>query len=275
MDEIPLLWEYLIRRTYNLQGAKTVWSKSAESASDKRQCTHFLCIFADGIQRIPPFSIFTKATREKITKKESHLWDPRVHAEFTPTGWMNGSLFIKFIEKFLVPLFGDHHSLCVYDRYRAHITLLVIQTCHNHNIIPSLIAVGTTPMTQPLDVAVNKPFKALIKEYTEQIRERKEIEEDVDKWSTSQHHVITTQAVGQAWGEWHSSVASRKIVIKSIRDTGISLPVDGSCDHELNIKGFPLGELVIGDWARSEEEVGCRVTEHEGALLLPAGGGVE
>ncbi|RPA97625.1 hypothetical protein L873DRAFT_1097952 [Choiromyces venosus 120613-1] len=49
VDETPLPWEYLIGRTYDIQDAKTVWSKSAESGSEKRQCTLFLYIFADGL----------------------------------------------------------------------------------------------------------------------------------------------------------------------------------------------------------------------------------
>jgi len=43
VDETPLPWEYLIGRTYDLKGAQTVWSKSAESGSEKRQCTIFWC----------------------------------------------------------------------------------------------------------------------------------------------------------------------------------------------------------------------------------------
>lgn len=72
-----------------------MWSKWAESDSDKRQCTLFLCIFADGVPPIPPILIFSTTTGEIIITKESHLWDKRVHVEFTPTGWMNerNSLF--------------------------------------------------------------------------------------------------------------------------------------------------------------------------------------
>lgn len=198
-----------------------------------------------------------------------------MHVEFTPTGWINEGLFLKFIQQFLVPLFGGHRSLFIFDRYRAHLTQPVIQTCRNNNIIPSLIPAGTTPLTQPLDVAMNKPFKGLIKEYTEEACECKEMEEDIDKWSVGQHRVVTTEAVGQAWEEWHKSIARRKIIIQSFRDTGISLPVDGSCDHELNIKGFAPGELEIGDWARSEEEAGYGITESENTELPPTGDNVE
>ena len=157
----------------------------------------------------------------------------------------------------------------MFDRYQAHLTPPVIETCRDNNIIPSLIPAGTTPMTQPLDTANNKLFKGLVKEFTKELRERKESMEgeNAGKWSAGQHQVVTTEAVGRAWEEWHLSNSRRKIVIQSFRNTGISLPVDGSCGRELKIKGFTPEELIIGDWARSEEEMGYGTTEVENTEL--------
>ena len=77
--------------------------------------------------------------------------------------------------------------------------------------------------------------------------------------------------VGRASEEWHKSGSQKQqnIVIQSIHDTGISLPVDGSGDHDLNIKDFTPEELVVDDWARSEEEMGYGVTETENTEPLP------
>lgn len=266
-DETPMPWEYLTGRTYHLQGDKTVWSKSADSGSEKRQCTLFLCIFADGVPRIPPIIIFTAATGKTIRAKESHLWDKRVHIEFSPTGWMNEELFLKFIRQFLIPLFGGQRALFVYDRYRAHLTAPVLQLCRNNKITPSLIPAGTTPLTQPLDVAINKPFKGLVKEHNEVIREYMEDENKLEDWTVSHHRIATTRAVGRAWEAWGKSIEKQKIVIQSFRNTGISLPVDGSRDHEIKIKGFRPDELVIGDWARSEQETGYGTSESENTEL--------
>lgn len=138
---------------------------------------------------------------------------------------MNETLFMKFIQQFLVPIFGKERALFIFDHYRAHLTPSVIQTCRDNNIIPSLIPASTTPMTQPLNTAINKPFKGLVKKFTEKLREEKEDIEEIDKWSVGQHRVVTTEAVGRAWEEWHQSNSRRKIVIQSFRDTGISLPV--------------------------------------------------
>jgi len=81
---------------------------------------------------------------------------------------------MKFILQFLVPIFGKERALFVFDRYQAHLTPPVIQTCQDNNIITSLIPAGTTPMIQPLNTAINKSFKDLVKEFTEELRERRE-----------------------------------------------------------------------------------------------------
>jgi len=58
-------------------------------------------------------------------------------------------------------------------------------------------------MTHPLDIALNKPFKGLIKEFMEEIHKKNVDLEDIEKWTVSQHQVVTTEAVGRAWDEWH------------------------------------------------------------------------
>lgn len=272
VNKTPILWEYLLGQTYNLQGAKIIWSKSAESGSEKRQCTLFLWIFGDGIPRVPSILNFTATTGDKIRKKKAHWWDKRVHIEFTPTGWINETVFIKFIKQFLVPIFGHQRALFVYDRYRAHLTAPVIQTCWENTIIPSLILAGTTGLTQPLDIAVNEPFKGLLREFPEEARDQVKKAGNFEKRSMDQHRIVTTEAVARAWESWHSDLDKQRTGIQAFRNTGITRPVDGSCGHELKIKGFVPGELTIGDWIRTEEEVDGYGTSEKENSELPLSG---
>ncbi|RPA95535.1 hypothetical protein L873DRAFT_1697722, partial [Choiromyces venosus 120613-1] len=57
---------YLVGRTYYLPGAKTVWSKSGESGSEKHQCTLLLCVFADAVPQVLPILIFTASSGTRI-----------------------------------------------------------------------------------------------------------------------------------------------------------------------------------------------------------------
>jgi hypothetical protein len=69
--------------------------------------------------------------------------------------------------------------------------------------------------------------------------------------------------------EWNRSKIRRKVIIQTFRDTSVSLPVDGSCDHESKIKGLVPGKLVISGWAHIEEDMGqLRLRILNGHLLV-------
>lgn len=43
---------------------------------------------------------------------------------------------------------------------------------------------------------------------------------------------------------------NQESVIQTFRSLGLSLPIDGSGDNELSVKGIPPDLLQIGDWQR-------------------------
>ena len=110
---------------------------------------------------------------------------------------MNKTLFTMVILKYLVPLFGKPIALFIFNLLRAHLTPQVIEFCKDYCITPSLIPAGTTLLTQPLDAAMNKPFKVLIIDFTEELREEKEEAEDIEKWTVSQQRVVTMEPVSE------------------------------------------------------------------------------
>lgn len=61
-----------------------------------------------------------------------------------------------------------------------------------------------------------------------------------------QRRVLTTWCVGDAW--YLFCIEKQDIIKRVFRKVGLSLPIDGSADHELDIKGF--GEIDIGNWER-------------------------
>ena len=68
VDQTPLPWQYLIGSTYDIQGTKTGWSKSAQSGSEKHQCTLFLSIFPDRVPRVPQFSSLLLSVEQEFEK---------------------------------------------------------------------------------------------------------------------------------------------------------------------------------------------------------------
>ncbi|KAG0133548.1 hypothetical protein HOY82DRAFT_536636 [Tuber indicum] len=56
--------------------------------------------------------------------------------------------------------------------------------------------------------------------------------------------VVVTRAVGEAWEQF--SRERVEVVRRSFRIVGLSLPIDGSEDHELSIKGLANDSLIEG-----------------------------
>lgn len=246
LDETPTSFECLDGRTYDTVGLKTVWARSAKSGWDKRQASLILMVFADGVSRVKPKLLLHATTGNIILQKEGHLYDKRVTVEFNKTAYNNEKVFLTQIKNEIIPAFEGRPSLFTLDAAGFHKTETVINTLKEHNIMPSMIPGGCTGLIQPLDISINFPLKEMFREEVEEYIEQEEEKRKIN-WTVGDRRVMTTICVGQAWEKF--SVEKRSIVQKSFRNVGLTLPVDGSSDQELNIKGFTPQELDIGDWS--------------------------
>jgi len=253
LDETPIPFEYLDGRTYDLKGSKTISGKTDRSGWDKRQATLILYIFADGIARIKPKIIFhgKSSDRGTIRRKEEHHWHPGVTVEINETAYNNEELFLQFIDEELIPALqkapgtipdNARESLLLMDVAGFHTTPQVLQKLRSASITTSLIPSGCTGLLQPLDTAVNKPFKQYLREYTDAYTLGKQ--SSIQKWSTSDKRIMVIHVVGEAWA--HFQQEKKDLITKAFRDVGVTLPVDGSQDQDIHIKGFD--NIAVGDW---------------------------
>lgn len=60
------------------------------------------------------------------------------------------------------------------------------------------------------------------------------------------------KCIAEAWDILHRKHSL--IIQSSFRRVGLSLPIDGSCDHALSVKNIPSDVLHIGDWAQDLED---------------------
>jgi len=67
---------------------------------------------------------------------------------------------------------------------------------------------------------------------------------DFEKWTIGARRVMTTYCVREAYAQFHTEKAN--VIVSSFRKLGLSLPIDRSSDHELDMKGFE--NLEIGNW---------------------------
>jgi len=138
-------------------------------------------------------------------------------------------------------------SLLVMDTASFHVTPSILELLRANNIVPSIIPGGCTGLLQPLDTAVNKPFKEYLREFTDTYVPEREKVEDVGRWSVSDKRIMTTHVVAQAWHAFCQQKS--ELICKSFRDVGVALPIDGSRDDEIKIKGFTSTDIEIGDWS--------------------------
>jgi len=167
LDETPIPYEYLEGKTYDVKGEKTIWAKQSQNGWDKRQASLVLCVFADGVPRVPPMVIF-RGKGERLGQ-EREQYHPGVEVEFNAKAYMNDQLFLRYIDTYLIPVLGGRPTLFALDLMGSHKTPAVLEKLrqHNLNITPSLIPGGCTSLVQPLDVSVNKPFKEIMRDLTD------------------------------------------------------------------------------------------------------------
>lgn len=163
--------------------------------------------------------------------------------EFNPTAYNNEGLFLKFIAEEIIPALGSGPSLFLLDAAAFH-TSDVLQSLRSASITLSLIPGGCTGLIQPLDTAINKPFKQYLQDYTEVYVDNKERENPGLVWSVGDRRIMTTQVVGPAWSQFCKD--KEAMIQKAFRDVWVTLPVDRSRDHEIQIKGFAAKDLKIG-----------------------------
>lgn len=94
---------------------------------------------------------------------------------------------------------------------------------------------GCTSLVQPIDVCINKSFKAAVEKLATQ-HMQENLEAYVNSSVTaSSRRLLFTKWIGQAWEEVS---AKKDMIIRSFRKTGIAVAVDGSEDAEIHIEGL-------------------------------------
>ena len=187
---------------------------------------------------------------------EEKLFDSRVVVKFNPKGYANSTIMLFWLEFMLLPVLSTGPTLLVMDLFKSHSTQEIKDWLRTHGIVPSLVPGGCTGLVQPLDVSVNRPFKDILKQVIDDavdLAERQTPAAGKKNWQSaaSKMRVMMTKCVGDAWEIFNQK--NRDVVIRSFRCLGSALPIDGSCDNEISIKGLNTTILMEGlkNWERA------------------------
>lgn len=220
-DQTPVYLEMPLDRTVSVKGSKSVTIRTG--GNEKQRCTVMLCILADGT-KLPPYIVLKRKTLPKNLPAG-------VIVRSQDSGWMDSSLvedWVKCVWQRRPGALLGRKSLLVLDSYRGHTTDDVKKHIKDGKTDLAIIPGGMTSILQPLDVCVNRPFKAALKQlYTE--------------WMAADNHTLTPtgriqRPEVQLLCSWILTAWNRipgDLIRKSFRKCSISNAMDGSDDDIL------------------------------------------
>ncbi|KAG5263266.1 hypothetical protein AALO_G00262940 [Alosa alosa] len=173
MDEVPLTFDIPVNRTVETTGTRTVSIRT--TGTEKSSLIVVLSCQANG-QKLPPMVIFKRKTLPK------EKFPAGVIIKANPKGWMDEEKMSEWLREIYVKrpdgFFHNYPSLLIYDSMRAHLTDAVKNQVKQTNSVLAVILGGLTKELQPLDIGVNRLFKAKLRASWEQ-------------WMTEGEHTFT------------------------------------------------------------------------------------
>ncbi|CAI7835073.1 unnamed protein product, partial [Closterium sp. NIES-54] len=160
VDQTPLWLEMSATTTVEETGVRSVLIRSA--GYQKQRVTMMLACMAVG-RKLKPWVFFKRKTLPKGD------FPADVAVACHENGWMDSPGVVRWLEEgvkpFLKPRFGRHakSSMLVLDSYRGHLTEEVKEKLREMNCVLAIIPSGCTAEVQPLDVCINKSFKASVR----------------------------------------------------------------------------------------------------------------
>ena len=155
MDETPLYFDVVPNRIIDKKGKKSITVRT--TGSEKRHLTVTLCVTHEG-EVLPGLVIFKGKRPLDITVVD-------VFIRTQSKAWMDEGMMLQWIDLVWEPATEGKRALLVLDSFSAHVTNAVKKRLKEINTVPLVIPGGCTSKLQPLDVCINKPFKAFVPEH--------------------------------------------------------------------------------------------------------------
>ena len=143
-------------------------------------------------------------------------------------------------------------GLLVMDVATFHCTQSILDLLRESKVIPALIPPGCTSFLQPLDTAINKPFKQWLREAADEyIAEREERFGVFEKWSVSDKRIMTTWIVAAAAKKLYGD--RKEMTQQAFVQCGITIRPDGSQDDRIKLKDIKPTEIDFTGWETAYE----------------------
>lgn len=169
MDQTPIPFTYNAKKTLEVVGRRTVHVR--KSTNDTKRATFAMTVTASG-KVLKPLLVFKGAPNGRIVKNEFPGYTRDVIYACQDNAWMDERVMLMWISKVLEPYIAMAPEgivpILFLDSYRCHMMASVITTIQDLGVEVEHIPGGCTPLCQPVDIGVNKPFKDRIRRQWEE-----------------------------------------------------------------------------------------------------------
>ena len=222
MDQTMCHFDMVPSRTNDIIGTRSVRISSTKAT--KKGFTVALAASGSG-EKLPAMIIFKERGGQLGPRvKQSLVIPSNVRVNASKNGWMTAELYHWWLQHIYKPMTSSRscHHLLLVDNYRPHLTPQSQEIVHKCDSDLIFIPPGCTPLVQPMDVSVNRPFKSRMEEL----------------WvAWFRHHTATTPSgnpkqptrqnaidwVSTAWADIPQSIIEESFIL-----CGITADVDGT-----------------------------------------------
>ena len=141
--------------------------------------------------------------------------------------------------------------LLVLDVHRAKKTDNVQSHFTSRSTTTVYVPPGCTSIVQPLDVSVNAPFKAIVSRLANDHCAQNLSAYVQGTIPAGERRVLLTKWVGQAWEEVS---ANKQMIQRTFRKCGISVPIDGSADGDIQLEDYTVQEDGVDEGDEEDED---------------------
>jgi hypothetical protein len=230
VDQTPVWWNDLSRqqKTITTKGTRKVLVQQLQhNANPREKVSVILACTRDG-RKLPP-AIIVKTDKTHLKRARIKLVNGVLVFLNPRTSMANSDIMQRWIRLMLPTSAGDdddhhhdhghRHNLLIMDSFRGHLTDEVKQACVETNTLQAVIPGGLTSYLQPLDLTVNRSFKAhLRREYMNMLQCSPGDTVDMRQTPMQRLHVLAG-AVRKCWNRVESNVIRNgfKVMMRSMR----------------------------------------------------------